>query len=71
MVSKNQHSASEENPGVWERALSDEYDLQPAPLLRGINNYERALEAHRKAHKYGASKREKEYIAAKLDKYDE
>lgn len=71
MVSENQHAASDKNPSLWERAFSDAYDLKAAPLLRGIDSYERALRAHKKAHKYNASKREKEYIAAKLGKYDE
>lgn len=69
MVSTNQHSATEDNPGVWERAFSDRYDLSAAPLLRGIDGYERALRAHKKAHKYGATRKEKKYVAKLLEKF--
>lgn len=48
-----------------------ELDIDPVPMIKGIRDYERALEWHREAHKHNASKRVKKCIAQKLEQLDE
>jgi len=59
------NTKSYENP--YERAFDGRMD--PEPLLKGIHSKETALQAHRAAHKFDASKAHKERIAEALRRY--
>lgn len=68
MPSENQNQAGEsEYSNVYERAFAGL--MSPMPLIRGINDYETALKAHRAAHKFDAREKHKRLIAEKITEY--
>jgi len=58
-----------DNLSIYERAFHDDYDIDPVPLLRGIQSYKTALRAHQAIHDYGGRGKHKEHIAAQLQEY--
>jgi len=69
MPSENQHNPNEnEYANEAERILKS--GMNPTPMIRGIDDRERALMYHRAAHKLDCSKRTKEAIVEKLRALD-
>lgn len=66
----HQHNTSESDyQNIYERAFSDDCDLEAGPLINGISDYETAIKAHKAAHRYDATEREKRQIATKIERY--
>lgn len=52
------------------RFLSEDNDVNPIPVIRGIREYERALSYHQEAHKRDVDSSIKKAIARKLQELD-
>jgi len=65
MPSENQHNASDsEHANEAHRILKS--GMNPRPMIRGIEDYDRALMYHRAAHSSDCNRHIKELIAEKL-----
>jgi len=68
MPSENQRGSESDYANEAERILKS--GMNPRPMIRGIDDYERALQYHQAAHSLDCSKAVKEAIVEKLRALD-
>jgi len=68
MPSENQRGSESDYANEAERILKS--GMNPTPMIRGIQDYDRALQYHRKAHELDCRKDVKERIVEKLRALD-